>query len=73
MTLTWTKRHEADGLEARYERELADARKKALALNRWLCPFQTLASILTRPVGRVQLDMGRGGYLYSEFQSSPDP
>lgn len=38
MTLTWTKLHRDDGLEASYQRELAAARKKALALSlyRWL-------------------------------------
>ena len=42
MTLTWTKLHEDDGLEARHQRDLASARKKALALglDRWLYPFQ---------------------------------
>ncbi len=42
MTTNWTKLHEDDGLEACYQRELAAARKKALALglDRWLYPFQ---------------------------------
>src|SRR4030065_695811 len=42
MTLTWTKLHEDAGLEPRHQRDLAAARKKALALglDRWLYPFQ---------------------------------
>ncbi|MGH9650927.1 MAG: SNF2-related protein, partial [Terriglobales bacterium] len=40
--LTWTKLHSDDGLEASYQRELAAARRKALALglDSWLYPFQ---------------------------------
>ena len=42
MTITWTKLHEDDGLEARHQRLLAAARKRAVALglDRWLYPFQ---------------------------------
>ena len=40
--MTWTKLHDDDGLEARYQQELAAARKKALTLglDGWLYPFQ---------------------------------
>jgi hypothetical protein len=42
MAITWTRLHADDRLEARHQRQLAAARKKALALgpDGWLYPFQ---------------------------------